>query len=36
MRHIHGPTLLTLQDAGTAQVDVGEANGLRVYAEFGS
>jgi hypothetical protein len=36
MRHIDRPTLLTLQDAGTAQQDVGEANSLRVYAEFGS
>jgi hypothetical protein len=36
MRHIHGPALLTLQNAGPAQENVGETNGLRVYAEFGS
>jgi hypothetical protein len=36
MRHIDGLALLALQNAGTAQQDIGEANGLRVDAEFGS
>lgn len=34
MRHIHGPALLALQNAGPAQEDIGEANRLRVHAEF--
>jgi hypothetical protein len=36
MRHIYGSTLLALKYAGPTQQDVGEANGLRVHAEFGS
>jgi hypothetical protein len=36
MRHIHGPALLAFQNTGAAQENIGEANSLRVYAEFGS
>jgi hypothetical protein len=36
MRHVDGFTLLAFENAGPAQENVGEANGLRVNAEFGS
>jgi hypothetical protein len=36
MRHIDGPALLALQDAGAAQQNVSETNRLRMDAEFGS